>query len=1721
MGDRRRDNRGRPPPFEARPPRHPPSDMPPFSKPSMNSRPLPEPTPHLSRGPLERQRRREPGDEGPRDPRRRPPDYDDRYPCSASVPPIHFDGPMRDDIRDGRGQRGRRLAEEHDELSLESYDYRASGGGDPRGPPGSSERQRRPQSAPRYGGDRDRFFENPDRARHSFGYPERHGDEREHFDGFRGHEGRDPEFYRGHGDPQRFGDDMDHEHRSGRMQHWPDDNHEWPPPPGPRYGDERGRNGHMDQRPFVPEYCGGFGEEPPSAMCHESRRSSSVPARRLDWGPEEFYGGPCERGPPDWQDEFGNLSYRPGPPGPPIFGGPERGPFSSRDYHGGNMCDPDGGRYDEIPPRSSNRDRGYHCPREFEEHNREMSGISPYEEHLANSTGPGQRPFREGYSEGQGRERFSSRQEPMPGPMVPKGRCPPQGVPPRDVGLRHDGPTFEKPPVMPDRNEGRPFAPNHPKSMEMEQGPKSHCKDIYASPSNPWPDYTTCGFRDQRAAPGYDGPPLRKEGLLGDRGKPMGGIPDRSAASVPPLQRPCPAIPARPTSTMDVSQRRHRAPQPASQCQGPPGIRGPPEQRSLREGNCKIQCAPTVSGTTEEQRQRPSVAPPGSSVSQKPQEHFQPATPDKCREQPPIAPCRTSLPQPPQAANIPSVTAQQQRQQQTHVPRPTTTSQAPQTGNNLPVIATQQPQPKSFAPCGTAQSTNVPTVKNDQQQQRPPAAPSASSISQVLQSEKLPTAPAEQQRQRSAVPASVSDGQQASQSTTCTLVKADEVREKPVVAASTTTVQQIAPKPATQKSPSALQSKADLPPASDESCSLLEERPSAIEDRKLQRPISFPLPKGKLEQLANQVFRPNLPEKGQRAPTVGTPQSQVNAQSGNDKQLSGSSDKQQRPSVSQGASGSAQNKGPCTSLASQQPTTGSALPPASPQKALPAPPQPPSQLTSQAFFTAGQPASASTGTPTPCNLSASCTTDVRPPVTAAYPQQFFPMTYRPAPFAQERYMMPAQQAGPCTLNTGFYEYQQTPSPFVSTGGGQFSVSGALPRTSVPTPSYFTKPQGPAVTNAQQLEAGPPPTCGQAPSSSATQEQPRPPTLTELKVGDKNAPSKLHAQADDKSGQTQVPDQRENRPEGGDHDIKKPACESVLELSVEDDELRCSDIEIIDSDGDNNETSVKKTAKVAVGGTAQTTKAVGANECATKSDRNSEAPPSVRTIQSKNQIAVTEKRRPEPLSKESTSTADETRVLEDEAYPKNQVCFFKREEPRTNSQALVTKKPDTEMKDAEKSLNQEPLAKDQNAKVLKDEGALKADKDVLYGPRPPSAEDIERRSQNTSVPDKTGKRSDIESTSGNKPNTLNDHEVSSSTQESAVAGSSGLGKQREAANAGLPSTSAEKKAEDEVARRDEPKFDDKIEKATSRKRDDSSDERSGHSSERSSRRNDDSYRSRSSKRRRTYSSSDDRYDEDDSDVENTNDGVCLSGRGNEGQVFGIPVVFKAISTTRTFWNIRGGQVARELEEVVGDNVVNQKINRAGFLCVNVATAADAVKLLNLTSLGGAQVESVIPSMYLRHEAKIRGVPYHYTNEKLAELFAGVGVVSARRQLTVKRLHDGTYEEFPRSSVVLTFKPDATLPKTLELDNEKFIVEEYIEAPLQCFKCLRFGHTSRACVSVSRCKNCGARYCEEECERRTPMCANCFGPHQATYVGCPRRREVAFASLWKRTFDLNAL
>ena len=58
-----------------------------------------------------------------------------------------------------------------------------------------------------------------------------------------------------------------------------------------------------------------------------------------------------------------------------------------------------------------------------------------------------------------------------------------------------------------------------------------------------------------------------------------------------------------------------------------------------------------------------------------------------------------------------------------------------------------------------------------------------------------------------------------------------------------------------------------------------------------------------------------------------------------------------------------------------------------------------------------------------------------------------------------------------------------------------------------------------------------------------------------------------------------------------------------------------------------------------------------------------------------------------------------------------------------------------------------------------------------------------------------------------------------------------------------------------------------------------------------------------------------------------------------------------------------------------------------------------------------------------------------------------------------------------------------------------IEQYVPAPLRCFKCQKFGHHREACRGRQTCSKCGKKdpdHAEEDCLKET-RCANCQLDH----------------------------
>ena len=65
--------------------------------------------------------------------------------------------------------------------------------------------------------------------------------------------------------------------------------------------------------------------------------------------------------------------------------------------------------------------------------------------------------------------------------------------------------------------------------------------------------------------------------------------------------------------------------------------------------------------------------------------------------------------------------------------------------------------------------------------------------------------------------------------------------------------------------------------------------------------------------------------------------------------------------------------------------------------------------------------------------------------------------------------------------------------------------------------------------------------------------------------------------------------------------------------------------------------------------------------------------------------------------------------------------------------------------------------------------------------------------------------------------------------------------------------------------------------------------------------------------------------------------------------------------------------------------------------------------------------------------------------------------------------------------------------------------------QCYNCQCFGHTAKTCRSKTKCLIFGEDHHHKGCpnkETKQAKCANCKGPHVASYKGCPAYKKQAF-------------
>lgn len=137
--------------------------------------------------------------------------------------------------------------------------------------------------------------------------------------------------------------------------------------------------------------------------------------------------------------------------------------------------------------------------------------------------------------------------------------------------------------------------------------------------------------------------------------------------------------------------------------------------------------------------------------------------------------------------------------------------------------------------------------------------------------------------------------------------------------------------------------------------------------------------------------------------------------------------------------------------------------------------------------------------------------------------------------------------------------------------------------------------------------------------------------------------------------------------------------------------------------------------------------------------------------------------------------------------------------------------------------------------------------------------------------------------------------------------------------------------------------------------------------------------------------------------------------------------------------------------------------------------------------------------------MKGLPLDYNSQELKDQLIEKEF-PVERVVQLRRFKDG--RPLPMFQITLSQAPG--IDKIYEITKFDYLtvsVEKFARTGRvnQCYRCQSFFHSSQNCDFKPRCVKCGKDHESKDCTKtpdETPTCANCNGPHPASYRGCPK-------------------
>lgn len=194
----------------------------------------------------------------------------------------------------------------------------------------------------------------------------------------------------------------------------------------------------------------------------------------------------------------------------------------------------------------------------------------------------------------------------------------------------------------------------------------------------------------------------------------------------------------------------------------------------------------------------------------------------------------------------------------------------------------------------------------------------------------------------------------------------------------------------------------------------------------------------------------------------------------------------------------------------------------------------------------------------------------------------------------------------------------------------------------------------------------------------------------------------------------------------------------------------------------------------------------------------------------------------------------------------------------------------------------------------------------------------------------------------------------------------------------------------------------------------------------------------------------------------------------------------------------------VEEIKNDilDIVSVGINRVKVI---FKTFSIANSLVNHETMKKNNLVAYIPKFFNHRKGVIKMVDTHFTEEYLnnaieCDIAEVASVQRMKRKITGA---DGNVQLVNRQIIIVTFVGN-NLPEKIRINLSYFTVEPYVHPVVQCFKCLRYGHTTKLCkAKEQRCKKCSQTHdISDSCSDPNAFCIYCQNSdHSSVSKSCP--------------------